>query len=134
MKHTLFCLIVGLLLLSCNKNENIECPTDIICTQVIVSIGVTIKNNNNEFIKLSKTQTEIEGIAIEVGQNDFDPIYGTYTILDDGALKSVKKSGSKVTFKGFDANNQLVVYEQYRIGHDCCHVIKISGKDEVIVD
>ena len=134
MKHTLFSLVVGLLLLSCNKNENIECPTDLACTEVFVSIVVKVKKSNNEFVKLEKTLTEIEGIAIEVGQNDFDPIYGTYTILDDGALKSVKKSGSKVTFKGFDTNNQLVVNEQYRIGHDCCHVIKISGKDEVIVD
>ena len=134
MKHTLFSLVVALLLLSCNKNETIECPTDLACTEVFVSIGVTIKNKSNEFVKLSKTLTEIEGKAIEVGQNDFDPIYSTYTILNDAVLKSVKKSGSKVTFKGFDANNQLVVNKQYQIGHDCCHVIKISGKDEVIVD
>jgi len=121
------------LIFSCCKTEQSDCPTDLACTEIFASVGVKIQNSKNEDIKLSKTSTEIEGISNIITNTGFD-LYNYYVILDDLSKNELKKSGSSVTFKGYDNNNQLVVNEKYTIGHDCCHVLKIAGKEVIIVN
>jgi hypothetical protein len=127
-------LFVGMqLLFSCSKSETSECPSDLACTEVFVTLTVKIQNRNNESVFLTRTTTSMEGTSKIITKSGWDKI-SDYHVLDDLSLKDLKKSGSIVTFKGFDANNQMIVNEQFIIGHDCCHIVKISGKDVIIVN
>ncbi len=123
-----------MLLFSCTKKETIECPDDLACTEVFVSIIVKIKDVKGETIQLTKTTTEIEGNDTILTKTDFTSFFDNYVIVDDLIIKDLQKDGSKVTFKGYDESSQLIVNEQYIIGHDCCHVVKLSGKDIVIIN
>jgi hypothetical protein len=123
-----------ILLFSCTKKESAECPEDLACTEVFVSINVQVKNTKNENVHLFKTITEIEGDDTILVKTNFTSLSDNYVIVDDLSKKDLKKAGSKVTFKGFDESNQLIVNEEYLIGHDCCHVIKLSGKDIIIIN
>ncbi len=123
-----------MLLFSCTKKETIECPEDLACTEVFVSVNVQVKNTKNENINLFKTITEIEGVDTILVKTNFTSLFDNYVIIDDLSKKDLKKAGSKVTFKGFDEGNQLIVNEEYLIGHDCCHVVKVSGKDIIIIN
>ena len=118
---------------SCSKSEPSECPSDLACTEIFVTLTVKIQNRNNESVFLTRTTTSIEGNSKIISKSDWDKI-SAYNVLDDLSIKDLKKSGSIVTFKGFDANNQMIVNEQFIIGHDCCHIVKISGKDVIIVN
>ncbi len=126
----IFCLQI---LFSCSKSESSECPIDLACTQIFVTVSVKIQNRNNEPVILSKTTATIEGNTKVITKSDWDKIID-YNVLDDLSIKDLKKSGSSVTFKGFDSNNQIIVNEQFIIGHDCCHIAKIAGKEVIIVD
>jgi len=126
----LFCTQI---LFSCSKSESSECPTDLACTEIFVTLTVKIQNRNNESVFLTKTTTSIEGNSNIITKSDWDKITA-YNVLDDLSLKDLKKSGSSVTFKGFDSNNQIIVNERFIIGHDCCHIVKIAGKEVIIVD
>lgn len=123
-----------MLLFSCTKKEMMECTDDLACTEVFVSIIVQIKDAKNETIKLTKTTTEIEGSDTILIKTVFTTFFDNYVIVDDLSKKDLKRDGSKVTFKGYDESNRLIVNEQYMIGHDCCHVVKLSGKDIVIIN
>ena len=120
-------------LFSCSKLESSECPTDLACTEIFVTLTVKIQNRNNESVFLTKTTTSIEGNSKIITNSGWDKI-SAYNVLDDLSIKDLKKSGSSVTFKGYDDNNQLVVDEKFIIGHDCCHIVKIAGKEVIIAD
>ena len=120
-------------LFSCSKSDSSECPSDLACTEIFVTLTVKIQNRNNESVFLTRTTTSIEGNSKIISKSDWDKI-SAYNVLDDLSIKDLKKSGSIVTFKGFDANNQMIVNEQFIIGHDCCHIVKIAGKDVIIVN
>lgn len=130
----LFLIFLSLALVSCCKEETSECRDDLVCTEIFVSIGVKVKNTNNQDVTLLKTTTEIQGTNIILTKTDLNPFYGSYTILDDLSKSDLKKSGSIVTFKGYDSKNKLVFSEIYTIGHDCCHVVKLNGKEIIIVN
>ena len=130
----LFIIFLSVALVSCCKEETPECRDDLVCTEIFVSIGVKVQNTNNQDVTLSKTTTEIQGTNIILTKTDFNPFSGNYTILDDLSKNDLKKSGSLVTFKGYDSKNQLIFSEIYTIGHDCCHIVKISGKEIIIVN
>jgi hypothetical protein len=121
------------LLQSCCKTETSDCPPNLACTEIFVTVGVKIQNKNNEPVILSRTTTTIEGSSKVITKSDWDKIID-YNVLDDLSIKDLKKAGSSITFKGYGDNNQLVVDEKFIIGHDCCHIVKISGKEVIIVD
>jgi len=133
MKYALY-ILLALCTTACSKDDKSDCPSDLACTEIFVSIGAKVQNSKNEDILLSKTTTQIEGKTNIITKTNFDPVYSYYVILDDSSLEELIKEGSTVTFKGYDTNNQLLFTEKYTIGHDCCHVVKLSGKDNIIVD
>lgn len=108
-----------------------ECQDDIVCAGNSVSVKVKIQRDNGEIyyprvlvIKYDKT-----GEYKEVHQ-EFD---GTSNIVTDSDLGRLKKAGSSLTLEGYDEKSMLLFNEKYVIGHDCCHVIKLSGKDVITI-
>jgi len=63
---------------------------------------------------------------------DFQASNGYYVLVGDRSLKKLNKSGSRIRATGYK-NGKIMLDENYVIGHDCCHVLKFSGKDTVTV-
>mgnify|MGYP000861798077 CR=1 len=127
------CLLILIAIFSCSKKDVLECPDNIACTEVFVSIGVKIVNSNNEIVNCFKTVTEIEGQVNPIVNNIFDIAVGPYIILDDSQKSKLKKDGSKVIFTAYNEKDQVIAAENFVIGHDCCHVVKISGPESITV-
>ena len=108
-----------------------ECQEDIICTEIYVSIYVKIQKENGAIFKPKQVFLKFDKTG------DKNLVYqgsgGIYPIVSDGDIGRLKKSGSTVTLEGYDDNNALIINEKYVVGHDCCHVKKIEGKDVISV-
>ncbi len=108
-----------------------ECQEEIFCTEIYVSVTVKIQKENGEifkpkqlFIKFDKTGDR---------QPVFQGFPGIFAIVTDGDLGRLKKAGSALTLEGYDENNLQIINEKYVVGHDCCHVKKIEGKDVITI-
>lgn len=123
-----------ILIISCTKKESSPCPDDIICTEVFVSITLKVEHISNKAIDTQKTITEIEGSSKIITNNDVDTFLGTYVILDDLSIDELVPSGTRVSFRGFGSGDKLLWDEKYVIGHDCCHVVMLEGKEKIIID
>ena len=120
--------------ISCGKNEN-ECTGNEVCTKIYVAIGVKVMDKygspvllDDLIVKLSDTDE-----LLKDENNNFPYNSGNYLIAGDSSLKKLKKGGSQIHVRGIKADKQIF-YEEYIIGHDCCHVMKITGKDTLIIE
>jgi hypothetical protein len=111
--------LLSLLLFSCNK-------TEIVCTTEFRTVGIivtgdsltnfyTIRNSNHDTIRNSP------GIGF---------LALVYPVLDDNYQQKLVNAQDYFTFYGF-VNDSLKVKEVFEIKADYCHVMKLSGKDEV---
>lgn len=123
-------------LLSCSKLlKEADCPSDIVCTAVFAQINLSILDENGKNVTPSRTETRsLDGsfqVSREVtGQHDI-------VVADDGDLKKLSKDGTQLIFKAFINiyGQEVPILEQaFIIGHDCCHVIRISGPEQVVLD
>ncbi|MBK8349638.1 MAG: hypothetical protein IPL08_19295 [Saprospiraceae bacterium] len=123
---------------SCSKPDSKEnCPEDLFCTEVFVSIGISVRDSNGKDVLLSKVVSTIQSSGITYTYiPELPQSQNLYTIINDLQLKNLQKSGSEVIVEGFVKNAEkdvLFFTEKYTIGHDCCHVIKIEGKDVIVI-
>lgn len=128
MKHIF--IITLFIAFSCSKSTE-DCPDNIACTEVFVSICTKITKEGTPSFKPSK----LEVLFTDTGESktittDFN---GTYCFIDDNDMKRVKKSGSPLQLIGKDEFDKELFNEKYVIGHDCCHVIKLSGKESITI-
>lgn len=126
-------LILLINIFSCNTTENTECPEDLVCTEIFASIGTKIVNSNNEKVTLTKTVTEIEGSNNPIVTTEFNTFFDNYTVIDDSQKNKLKKQGSKVKFVAFNEKNQAIATEEFVIGHDCCHIVKMAGPEVITI-
>lgn len=115
--------------LSCEDTESpLECSNDIGCTLNLVSI-------------IHKPQDEVEnGILLDnyYSQNlDNGNVYdfrnpntartdSSYVVISDAQKDEVKSSGTTIRFFG-EANGEVIIEQDFLVGHDCCHVILLQG-------
>lgn len=123
-------MIFLFIVMSCSKATD-DCPDNLACTEVFVSICTKITKEGTPSFKPSK----LEVIFTDTGESktitsDFNE---TYCFINDNEMKRVKKSGSPVQLIGKDGFDKELFNEKYIIGHDCCHVFKISGKDFITI-
>jgi hypothetical protein len=119
---------------ACSKEQK-ECTGTEICTEVYVTIGFEVKDKSGTSVILDSIRTIIastgELLPAEYDQTQgFD---GYYAFVGDRSLKKISRKGTSLKVEGYQKGT-LIVDEQYLIGHDCCHLIKISGKDLIIVE
>ncbi|MFZ1705779.1 MAG: hypothetical protein WAT79_15640 [Saprospiraceae bacterium] len=119
----------------CNDNEN-DCPVDISCTEIFVSIIVPLEFKNYSYndLKYAQTIRKRDGNILSIHYYlplALGPFYAT--IIDDNEMEKVKKSGEPILFKVYNDLEEEIYSEEFIIGHDCCHVVKISGKDKIIL-
>ncbi|MFZ1458017.1 MAG: hypothetical protein WAT46_18370 [Saprospiraceae bacterium] len=121
--------MILLLCLSCTKESLDDCPAELACTEVFVSIFVKILKENQPSYKPAKLEVVFAdtGEKKRISENN----YGTYAYINDGDMDRISKNGTTIYLIGKDGLDKELFNEKYVIGHDCCHVIKLSGKDEI---
>lgn len=127
VSYSIFIFFV-LSLLSCCKEEQVkDCPQDLFCTEVFVSVTAKVQWVTNDIKRLnSKTILKRTGEIIQTDTlNEFQVI----SVVSDSDLSKLRKKGDKLILEIYDESNRLLQTENYLIGHDCCHVLKISGPD-----
>ena len=128
-KLILLALIIGIA--SCDDNVTPEeCMEDLLCTDQFEIIAFTPQDKNNNLIRLDSTYS----INLETGQHysfesvtDEDP-QQIFIVLTDAQMEDVQREGSRIRFVGI-RNREVVLEEDFLIGHDCCHVVKLQGPD-----
>jgi len=138
MKTPLYLLLALVLTVSCNDDDNNEpdaCSIELICTEEYRSILISIQDSEgNPFVldEYRVTNTRSMTFVSFTFPNDLIT-EGSYVIAEDQHFDEVRKSGTNFLFEGF-LDDQKVIEENYSIGHDCCHVIKVSGPDVIVIN
>jgi hypothetical protein len=58
---------------------------------------------------------------------------GVYKLISDTEINDIVKEGTDVTFYGY-SNDSQIISENYKVGHDCCHVVFLSGVQVLILE
>ncbi len=111
------------------KDAPVECG-DIACTMMFAMITVEVKDNNGNAVVLDEHYTIRESNGAKITPDSQMPNSGTYTVLDDSFVSTLKNRQEKFRFIG-KKNGVEVINEPYTISADCCHVNKESGKSEI---
>ena len=138
MKTILALFFASLLISSsCNKDSEGDCPADIMCTQDFRSVHVQLMNGSGPYqldSYITKRHSDSMVIDLHSTLSAYeDSLYranGSYPILTDGQMQLTSRQGTGFTFIGY-VNNHEVIRENYVIGHDCCHISRISGRGSI---
>lgn len=122
---------------SCNKEREGDCPPDIVCTQDFRSVHVQITNGSSPYQLdnyITKRHSDSMVIDLHSALSAYeDSLYranGNYPILTDAHMQLTSTQGAGFSFIGY-VNSREVIRENYVIGHDCCHIKKLSGRPQV---
>lgn len=139
MKSVWFLMIclVGILWTSscytCKEDE--ECPEDIACTEVFVTVSIPLVFSNLSIGQLAFSTTVLKETGQELHRHEYNKPFdmGPYfaPVVDDLNLPGLKKSGSVVILTIFDKSGKNIYETECIVGHDCCHVLKISGPEKI---
>lgn len=141
MKRLILISALFALAFSCDDSENVnsgECPQNIACTDIFVSVMAEIKDNDGKPYILDEyyTMKLSTGEKISFQNNGTDQtarLYGAYAVLADSQLKKTTKSGQEFEFIGIKDGKE-VVRKKFVISHDCCHVKLVSGDTKITVE
>ncbi len=128
-------ILATIILISCNNNDDskVDC-NDIACTEVFVTLIVSIKDENKNPIALDAFEvinTENgNNITVSLSASELEMAQqsGEYPLVNDASLGINQKE--KIQFKGF-INNQEVISSNYTVSTDCCHINLVSGTLEL---
>lgn len=118
----------------CNKRSD-DCSGVEICTEVYVTIGFTLLDKSGKNIQLDSLRSFIKSsnklLPSEYERNT--AINGFHAIVADRSIGMLEMKGTELYVEGY-LDGIIKVNSDYNIGHDCCHVIKNSGKDTIILN
>lgn len=125
-------LISGVLFTAC-KEEITECDIDgAVCTAELRVVSVEIKNGSDKPILLDSISVIKSGSSDVLFTANPTNTDGVYKLISDTEINDIIKEGTDVTFYGY-LNDLQIVSENYKVGHDCCHVVYIGGTQVVII-
>jgi len=141
MKKHQIILALFILLAGCEKSTTPDpcfCSGTENCTDIFVSVGLTIKNQNGEPYILDSYSIK----RVSTDEN-FDPSLGSradsiarsngaYGLASDKDIKHIQKCGEDFLFTG-TKNGRKVVEKTYTIAHDCCHVKILKGEIDMVI-
>lgn len=127
MKKVLFIVSVLILgLTHCTKFHG--CKVNTACTEEFRTIYVKVTSSSYHPLLDSYSTTRVKDGKIVNDSGNL--IFENPTILDDSGIKETTLEGETFLFEGYQ-DGQKVISEEYVIRHDCCHIIKVSGKDTI---
>lgn len=132
MKKLVFSILLsGLMVFSCTNEDDAmnvtDCPSDIGCTEVFISLTFSPKDDNDQAILLDSFYAQ----NLDNGNTYSIPATNllnttSYTVISDAEIDEINKDGTNIRFIGLQGD-QIVVQQDFVVGHDCCHVLPISG-------
>lgn len=125
-------LILSFGLFACDNDKDADdCRDDIVCTEEFVILVGKLQYGDDDPIHLQD---------YKIINNDNDSIYvfgisspeaalGEYTIITDAEMEQISKTGTTLTLIGLTQEGESFT-EEFVVGHDCCHVIALSGPSQ----
>lgn len=117
---------------ACNTEEVTECDVEgLACTEIFVTQVVSVKSTAGDVVPLDSIVVKVSASEeVLFSENPTVNSEGTFKVISDSEKNSITKEGTDVTFYGYIEGTELVA-EDVRVGHDCCHVVFISGKQDI---
>jgi hypothetical protein len=112
-----------------NKKENKKCGANVPCTMIYVSIHTAVKDAQGKPVVLDEVETIREKTG-EVIKYDQQSNGSGYIVLADDYVKNMQNQTENFQFTG-KKDGKEIVKETFVISADCCHVKKVSGKEEI---
>ena len=110
-------------------NQADDCATDIVCTQQFEIHTYTLLDSIDQPIILDNYYSQ----NLENGNiYDFDAeltdflAANEYLIITDAQMNELKRSGTRIRFFG-EKNGEIIVQEDFLVGHNCCHIEVFEG-------
>lgn len=112
----------------------------VMCTEDYRMLTVTVSDPNgapflldSSFVKKTATGEVIRFEAEDPYMDSVLRLEGRYLLMTDGKMGLTSGTGTEFTFHGFKSGMGLIS-ESYVIANDRCHVLKLSGRDTVVVN
>lgn len=128
-------LLMIMLGTACHKGEmSATCPIRA-CTDVFVTLGVTFKDNLGNPIAIDDLQvlnlrTHLKLTRAVTG---IFWVLGYYPIVDDSDLNQLSTDGDDVQVSATNPLTKQTIITIFKIAGGCnCHVVKITGPNEVL--
>ncbi|WP_018627330.1 hypothetical protein [Niabella aurantiaca] len=128
---TALILLMGIVVLGACKRGT----TGRVCTEEYRFFNVKLRSASGEAIVLDTFYTRIVAGNVTFHANNTVPggDEGYYTVVSDGQLQLLPEGkNTDLRFIGIK-NDQVIVNEPYVFKNNGCHIEKIAGKGEVIV-
>lgn len=121
---------------SCIKNNSCD---NTMCTMEYKTISIILDDITmppvartlTKFYTRNKANDTLINTSGGATPSDFDRyrLYG-YPVVSDG---QIPKQTDSLTVEFFgEINDVVVVQETFVVGHDCCHIFKIRGKERAV--
>ncbi len=134
-KHTGICyLLFAIFICSCGNKRIPDSCTGAMCTADFKMLTVFLKDSNGAAYMPDKVETySIDMQLINTQSGPTIPGESMYTYIDDSNLNDLGvNTPNEVIFKVIKSNT-TVKQDTFTVKADCCHVIKVSAADTLIV-
>lgn len=123
-------LFSAIVLTSCEQSGT--CLDNLVCTEELRYISVEVKDNLGNPVTLDSAYTIHKESGFVFRNEEFLGLFeeGNYIIWSDLEMDRLDKKGSELTFEGWKENQKLIS-ESYKVGHDCCHITLIDGNTQL---
>jgi len=135
-----FCFLLTLFT-SCTQNDNngndSDC-TDIACTEIFVTINVTVKDASGVVIPLDDFKvlnvSTNEDLTRELSASSFEMASqnGIYPLFGDEYAARFQNESLDIIFIGF-IEGEEIVNAKFKVGADCCHVQLMEGDTDIVI-
>ena len=138
MRNLLFKSLIAVTVLSmlqCKPSETDGNCATVMCTMEFRMLTVSIKDKAGNFYKADKVETYTQAGKMIYSQTSpsFLPD-SSYTVIDDNNLKDLSKNvNTELDFKIFK-DGSVIKTSKYVVTADCCHISKVSGPDQIIIE
>lgn len=138
MRNLLFKSLIAFTVLSMLQCKPLEtdgnCAT-VMCTMEFRMLTVSVKDKSGNFYKADKVETYNQAGKMINSQTapSFLPD-SSYTVIDDNNLKDLQKNvQTELDFKIFK-DGSVIKTSKYVVSADCCHISKVSGAAQIIIE
>lgn len=103
------------------------------CTASFATVGVTVVDGAGQPVPdASVTATLVRTGQVLVPTTLMLTVPGTYTLVDDGSTRAIRRSGESVQARIARDSQSMTVDYVFSVP-DGCHVNKVSGPDTVVL-
>lgn len=119
-------------------NPKKDCPKDLLCTMDYKMIVIDVKEEEEGYFYLDSvgvfyTEQPSRNFYLKSYEEMITEQSGFGLLLaEDANMMHIERKGTKLTMVGYKAGKE-VFRQNYIVGHDCCHVVLLSGPKEILL-